>query len=288
MLLRLLMDKNEATLSNTKRPVNGVKEQSYFLSYSKKDNDAAHKLIQTLKQRGISIWIDVEGLTGGVDWPTELMKAIDECSGFLLLISPNSMESEEVEREVKAAVGRKKIIIPIVLAEAKYRAGIAYYLETTQRVSISDTNEIIRAIESLSENEPSPPPQQSDLKIKKIEEKLKSIRLNQPRLAFNGQSKNPLYGIGWIFPLLNNGGDAFELSVQSLTPLGEFKLSEDEVRRQEYVNLTFTLNGNDTNLNQKFPFILRFVDIDGNIYRQPSSINFGFIEIGKALPNLEM
>lgn len=85
-----------------------------FISYSHKDKDYAHKLSQHLFDHGLDAWID-DRIDYGSLWPDEVEKRLRECSVFILLMSPNSKQSDWVQSELHLAKQLKKTIYTFLL-----------------------------------------------------------------------------------------------------------------------------------------------------------------------------
>ncbi len=86
-----------------------------FLSYSRKDSEHALRLAEQLRAGGIEVWIDQRGITGAEQWATEIVEGIRACSTFILLLSPNSIASENVLRELSLASEKRKRVLPVVI-----------------------------------------------------------------------------------------------------------------------------------------------------------------------------
>jgi hypothetical protein len=67
-----------------------------FISYSHKDTEYAHKLADVLQSEGFDIWIDAR-LDYGSQWPMEIQRQLDDCSAFILIMSPRAYQSEWVQ-----------------------------------------------------------------------------------------------------------------------------------------------------------------------------------------------
>jgi len=87
-----------------------------FISYSRKDVDFARKLAGDLEKAGYDVWWDVSDLLGGDDWVRVIPAAIASSQHVLVVLSPNSAESEWVEKEYTQALSLRKKIIPILFA----------------------------------------------------------------------------------------------------------------------------------------------------------------------------
>ena len=82
-----------------------------FISYSKKNRDYARQLADKLLELGFDVWID-DRIDYGENWEREIFKAIDGCSAFVVLMTPESYESDWVLRECQYADKRKKPQFP--------------------------------------------------------------------------------------------------------------------------------------------------------------------------------
>jgi eukaryotic-like serine/threonine-protein kinase len=90
-----------------------------FISYSRKDLVFVERLTKDLQAAGLEVWYDLSGLDGGTRWGREIQNAIDNCQAFVVVLSPNSVESEWVEKEFMYANSLKRRIIPILLQPCK-------------------------------------------------------------------------------------------------------------------------------------------------------------------------
>src|SRR5215212_11581716 len=88
-----------------------------FVSYSRKDSVAAHKLIEALKSIQQDVWVDWESIPPAVDWLEQIFHGIEASDAFIFLISPDSIASEVCKVEINRAAINNKRIIPIVLRD---------------------------------------------------------------------------------------------------------------------------------------------------------------------------
>lgn len=79
-----------------------------FISYSTKDAFRAWELRESLEAMGIKCWMAPRDIPTGTSYACMIAKAIGDCAMFFLLLSPNSMESVWVEKEVLLAVSKLK------------------------------------------------------------------------------------------------------------------------------------------------------------------------------------
>jgi hypothetical protein len=85
-----------------------------FISYSREDAEFAQKLNADLHLHGVSTWIDEAGIRGGEDWPQRIASAIETCQVVLVILSPHSVASKWVRRELDFADAKGKWVLPLV------------------------------------------------------------------------------------------------------------------------------------------------------------------------------
>jgi len=89
-----------------------------FISYSRKDEQFARKLAASLSEIGADVWIDVENIPAGMKWHHAIADGLDICDVMLLIVSPDSMKSDNVDDEWSAFHGDGKPIIPVIWRDA--------------------------------------------------------------------------------------------------------------------------------------------------------------------------
>ncbi len=90
--------------------------QKIFISYSRKDMDFIRKFAGDLEKAGYDVWWDLTDLQGGDDWVRQIPAAIQTSQFVLVVLSPNSVASEWVQKEYTQALSLHKKIIPVMLA----------------------------------------------------------------------------------------------------------------------------------------------------------------------------
>jgi TolB-like protein/Flp pilus assembly protein TadD len=120
-----------------------------FISYSSQDSDKALELSRELTSRGISVWIDQQGIEGAAQWSSEIARAVAECKALLLLVSKSSMASKNCAKEVTIAAEADKHILPVDLENIPLPVEFKYHLAGLHRVAYSNKDGVWRAIENL-------------------------------------------------------------------------------------------------------------------------------------------
>ena len=85
-----------------------------FISYDRDDQPYARSLASSLHERGFEIWMD-DRIDFGTRWWREIVKAIRASAAFVVVMTPDSEESEWVEREILLAQDERKPIFPLLL-----------------------------------------------------------------------------------------------------------------------------------------------------------------------------
>ncbi|HUK96393.1 MAG TPA: TIR domain-containing protein [Gaiellaceae bacterium] len=86
-----------------------------FVSYSRRDGDFVHRLVDGLAEHGKDVWVDVDGVRDAEVFPAVLRSAVEQCDGFVFVISPDSVASGYCEQEVDHALELNKRIVPLLL-----------------------------------------------------------------------------------------------------------------------------------------------------------------------------
>jgi formylglycine-generating enzyme required for sulfatase activity len=85
-----------------------------FISYSQKNQPYARRLADHLIRSGFDIWID-DRIDYGQNWERVIFRAIDACAVFVVVMTPESYESDWVLRECQYADRRNKPQYPLLL-----------------------------------------------------------------------------------------------------------------------------------------------------------------------------
>jgi hypothetical protein len=85
-----------------------------FISYASENRYFALQIEKRLKQF-FNIWIDREVIEGGMDWKDAIEDGVVNCTVFIVIITPESNESDWVKRETLLAEQKDKLRIPILL-----------------------------------------------------------------------------------------------------------------------------------------------------------------------------
>ena len=92
-------------------PEHPQRTDSYvFLSYASADRVRALRIADLLEGQGIRVWLDRHSIEGGASWSAEIVRGIKGCLALIVLCSPASMASPNVQRELNLAVEENRSI----------------------------------------------------------------------------------------------------------------------------------------------------------------------------------
>jgi formylglycine-generating enzyme required for sulfatase activity len=121
-----------------------------FISYSRVNSDFAVRLAKDLKKGDYDVWLDQLDIPTGSRWDDEIEKALEECEIFLIILSPESIKSQNVKDEIGYAIDTGKHILPVVLENCK----VPFRLRRFQYVDCTDQpyNDSLDKIKFLLDN----------------------------------------------------------------------------------------------------------------------------------------
>jgi hypothetical protein len=109
-----------------------------FISHSSRDRDFVVRLARMLKDHNVDYWFSVH-IAGAKQWHDEIGRALDRCDWFLIVLTPNSVRSQWVKRELLFALNEIRYnerIIPVLRKPCEYRR-LSWTLPDLQLVDFS-------------------------------------------------------------------------------------------------------------------------------------------------------
>lgn len=135
-----------------------------FVSYSRRDSGFVSRLVDFLRESGHEAWLDASDIRGSQEWRQSVVEAIRSADVFVLVISPRSMASADVQREVTVAAEVERRIVPVMLERAELTGGIQYELAGVQSISFVDKSfhdAAVRLLEAMEPTRASATPRES-------------------------------------------------------------------------------------------------------------------------------
>ncbi|HEX7332028.1 MAG TPA: TIR domain-containing protein [Pyrinomonadaceae bacterium] len=88
-----------------------------FISHSSLDHERVEReIISLLRAHGLETWYAIDSIKSASEWERQIFTGLKKCDWFLIVLTPRSVTSEWVAREVHwAFLKRKDRIIPVML-----------------------------------------------------------------------------------------------------------------------------------------------------------------------------
>jgi hypothetical protein len=99
--------------------------QSYFLSYSRTDQEFALRLATYVRAQGISLWVDQLDIRPSEHWDRAIERAVSKCRGIVVVLSPRSVASNNVADEISFAIDGGKSVLPVMIERCNLPLRIA-------------------------------------------------------------------------------------------------------------------------------------------------------------------
>ena len=253
-----------------------------FISYSRSDEDFAFELAERLKDAGANIWMDQAGIKPSMHWDNTIEKALEECGSMLVLLSEQSVKSENVKDEYSYALENGKSVYPVLLEDCE----IPFRLKRLQYTDFSqDPNTGLQSLlESLKMDQAksattlksnlSKPLTASQKEIKKVRKKSKAAYL--ALAAVSVVVVLVLVFRNSIFP--NTSPGSFTVLVEAATSVEENNIPEDalvvleagDVRLEQEINSQMEATFSEVPaelFNDEIGTKLSFMDPDNEPYR---------------------
>lgn len=112
-----------------------------FLSYSRRDAAYAERLRAGLEEAGHDVWIDRDDIAAGEQWRASIVEGITGSDAVVLVVSPPSMASDHVLREVSLAAESRKPLYPVRLVRCDVTPAFRYLLAGIQLVDVERAGE---------------------------------------------------------------------------------------------------------------------------------------------------
>ena len=96
-----------------------VLSDSYFLSYSRADEKVALRFATDLRDRGVAMWVDQFDIRPSEHWDRAIERAVHGCRGLVVILSPRSVESDNVADEISFAIDHRKSVLPVMIEKCR-------------------------------------------------------------------------------------------------------------------------------------------------------------------------
>jgi hypothetical protein len=90
-----------------------------FFSYSRDDSGFVLRLAGDLKATGAHVWLDQLDIEPGQRWARAIQDALNNASRMLVVLSPSSVNSTNVDDEVNFGLEEHKTLVPVLYRDCK-------------------------------------------------------------------------------------------------------------------------------------------------------------------------
>lgn len=119
----------------------GQERQAVFVSYARANAQAVLPVIEAAKQQGHAFWLDQQGIGAGNGWAGEIVRAIRNAAGVIVMCSKSAFESDHVKREVYLADRYRRKLIPVFIEDAEPPEDFEYFFAGVQHLKLFETPE---------------------------------------------------------------------------------------------------------------------------------------------------
>ena len=107
------------------------------MSHSRRDAPEVDRVVAALERAGHDVWVDRADIVGGAEWQERIVRAIKDTDVFVIALSPDSVASPEVRRELAIADRERKPVVPVALRPVDVPDALEYALVNLQRIDLS-------------------------------------------------------------------------------------------------------------------------------------------------------
>ncbi len=229
-----------------------------FISYSSKDREHAEQLTELLVSAGLSVWIDRSGIEVSTSWSKEIVQAINECKAFVVLLSPNSLASHNVIKEVSLASEKRKKILPLDLEPVPLTEDFEYPLAGIQRAPMTNIDAVIRVLGTLGLTATQAPV----LKLVKEIDARKSLMI-LPFEDLSPTADNAWFADGIVSELINALSNVKALRTMDAQTTKEFKGFRGHlITYAREMNIRYFVQGDVRKFGDQIKISSRLLDIE--------------------------
>jgi WD40 repeat protein len=119
-----------------------------FISYSRTDHSFVERLARTLGDRGLKVWVDLEGLLAGEEFLPRILSAIEGADAIVFVLSPDSIASPYCLRELEHAALHSKRILPLLRRDVE-TPRVPPAAASKQWLFVRETDDLPRSMDAL-------------------------------------------------------------------------------------------------------------------------------------------
>lgn len=96
-----------------------------FISHSYENRALANKVGEALRRSGLEVWDDQKEILPGDNWAQKIAKALEESEAMVVLLTPSTLNSTMVRREIEYALSSKRFkgrLVPVLIGSEPFSA----------------------------------------------------------------------------------------------------------------------------------------------------------------------
>lgn len=118
-----------------------------FISHAVADGAGkAAELVDRLEAGGNACWIAPRDVVPGRTYPAQILTAIRDGRGLVLLLTERANDSPDVLQEVQIAHSAKKLIVPVAVGEVPLSDDLGYFLSVRQHLRWTSADDVAAAL----------------------------------------------------------------------------------------------------------------------------------------------
>ena len=127
-----------------------------YLSYSHKDSELAKQISDELLKSGLDVWDAETEIFPGDNWAEKVSNALEDSDAMVVLVSPDSLGSRTVQREIEYALGNKAYrnrLITVLIDSEKGLAdeSIFWILKKLKTIRLPRSEQTVEGINQVAE-----------------------------------------------------------------------------------------------------------------------------------------
>ncbi|WP_177186261.1 toll/interleukin-1 receptor domain-containing protein [Nitrosomonas sp. Nm166] len=108
-----------------------------YISYARSDISFVRRLVNQLRDEGLSVWFNEESFLLGSNLTHDITKAISSARVVLVVLSERSEDNEFINFESALALESKKLVIPVISTKDS-KISLPYILRDIKKIDLSD------------------------------------------------------------------------------------------------------------------------------------------------------
>jgi TolB-like protein len=117
-------------------PARGGSERRVFISYASHDAALAQSVCSALEAAGFPCWIAPRNVIPGTMYADGIVRAIDDTTLLVLILSEQAVASAHVGREIERAVAKRHPVVALRIDSAPLTAAFEYFLNQSQWIEV--------------------------------------------------------------------------------------------------------------------------------------------------------